>query len=282
MTCRFCAKEFSEETGYCPHCGVAVKEPTEEENREKPDTGGRGGALVFLAVMITAILICLIEPISDKSPAPETIVPIALALLTALVCLAAAMLRMRQAKVSPLIKRTANVFEKRKEQARHGARYYIAFMFPDLQYMEFQVERAVYEALEERDRIILKYKIVGSRSHRIYYGYERIDKLRCASCGRFMKDGTEYCPQCGIAVKELVEAGSVIKRTAYVYRKETRGTHRSVTFMFPDGEKQKLFVDETAYRELPLKANVILRYKNPGKSFRYEFCGFERSSQRRM
>jgi len=283
MNCRHCHKELDVFADYCPHCGVAVKEPTEAENRKKPDIGGAIGGWAFLAVMTVVMLICLFEPTSSKSLTPETTVRIALLLFAALVHLAVAVLRTRQARVSPLIKRTANVFEKRKEPTRRSTRYYIKFMFPDLQHMEFRVERGVYEALEERDRIILKYKTVDPRSRRVYYGYERIDKLRCTSCGKYMKDRTEYCPWCGIVVNAPAEAGSVMKRTAYVYKKEMRGTRHSVTFMFTDGGKQKLVVDEAAYRALRLKTNVILRYKNPGKSFRpYEFCGFERSSQRHI
>ena len=64
----------------------------------------------------------------------------------------------------------------------YNARYesldsYIIFMFPDNETIKFTVDRKAYKALAERERVILKYKMIGKDIQRpVYYGYERLDE----------------------------------------------------------------------------------------------------------
>ena len=58
MTCRDCGEPLNELTDFCPNCGIAIEEPTEEENRDLGDIREmkRDLMLGFLAGLCTLAL----------------------------------------------------------------------------------------------------------------------------------------------------------------------------------------------------------------------------------
>ena len=77
----------------------------------------------------------------------------------------------------PLIERVAFVIAKREERSGKRSAHYITFAFPDNTCLEFSDTGVVYNELEERNRVILKYKKIGKFEQLpVFFSYERIEE----------------------------------------------------------------------------------------------------------
>jgi len=167
MTCKNCSKEYDAFTEYCACCGMAVKPPTEAENRIRPHDSK--GALygIILLLPVFAFLLALIIGEKGLEAAVGYIPYILLMFLCGAFLFATPIIYNRlRAKKLPLVKRIADI-------AGKEGKYGITFQFPNTTRLWMRVSLEAYRELEPGDRVILKYKMYDIIMPRAgFCGYE--------------------------------------------------------------------------------------------------------------
>ena len=167
MICEYCGKEFRGDLlSWCPHCGMAVIQPVEAENREA-DRVIKREKYIYILLIITGVIISLpLYPMLEGDPVFTGI----MIFLVHFMCIFIAAWNMRSVKKSiklPLMRRGATFYSKGQDDSS----YHATFVSPDKETLQLSfTDGKIYAALEEGKYVIL-YK--GAR----LIGFERAPKF---------------------------------------------------------------------------------------------------------
>jgi len=196
MNCRHCRKDINSASGeFCPHCGMAVTQPTKSDTyfadqEHEPQWGW------FWLASIPVVVLTLLMLSFLKSTSPGTFGRWVVVFLSAVLPLlygsfgVRIMRSARKYRDLPLIKRAVTVHEKWAE-AVPGEKsitvlgddvtpveYYnnhVVFASPDREYMQFnRMKQESFNELEEGDHVVLQYK--GTGPHYRYYKHEHLQR----------------------------------------------------------------------------------------------------------
>jgi len=185
MTCRDCEKRLNPETDFCPKCGLAAQAPTVVESHieeRKKMIEGLGVCVICGVIFLSLVLLTMLYMAYTRlATIPELLefLPNVILVIT-IPCFfigpVFAIFRWWIRKDFPLIKKVADVYEKRKEiVAEGGTNYRITFRFLKGGFLKAKVGRSDYKKCKKGQRVIVKYKVIGKKQKFVYYGVEYFD-----------------------------------------------------------------------------------------------------------
>jgi len=197
MECWHCGKDINSASGgFCPHCGMAVKEPTKSDlyfanNEKEQTTNSILWMYIIVGLLFTFPMLPLLREVKYNGFVGGTILVLCVAAIPLLLIFLIVLAKRSESRTKnvPLMIRAVAVHEKWtriSSDSEFGPLIplgNISFISPDRELLKFTVPqikdipwRKECHELEEGERVILHYKKIGQNY--VYCRHEPIDRQR--------------------------------------------------------------------------------------------------------